>query len=252
MPETETSTIITPSSKKEFEVDYPKNSSHFAAIRYIFECGLRLNTNSTTLAIASTYYHKFFELCEVKDYDIYTIASTCIYIASKVTNDDIKVRDIINVSNNCLHPKAEPLSLDPYLTIRDSLMYTELLIMRVLGFQLTVELPHKYLLHYLNSLKDWLGEETFKNFPLVKTSWSLLQDSYYNPLSIKYSPQLLAVSAIYLSLQIYGVIVPGCDELNDKPWYCVLHTDCTTSAVWEVSSSIMKLYEQENELILIQ
>ena len=37
--------------------------------------------------------------------------------------------------------------------------------------------PHKYLLHYLKSLKDWMSAEVWAKYPVARVSWSLLQVS---------------------------------------------------------------------------
>lgn len=229
-------------------VDYLKSSGHFAGARFIIECGIKLKANVLTVATASTYYHKFFQFASLEDYDIYLIGCTCLYLASKVEDDDIKIRDIINVGVNCVRPDDPPLSLDPYFTLRDSLIQAELLLMRVLGYKMKVDLPHRYLLHYIQSLKDWVGEKTFNTLPIVEMSWTLVQEVYHSPIVLKYSPQLLAAAILNLVNEIYGIVVPGCDELNNRSWFTVLHSDCTTKAVWEVTTKIIEIYKEEETL----
>ena len=35
--------------------------------------------------------------------------------------------------------------------------------------------PHKYLLHYLTSVRDWMDERDWMAFPVPKAAWSILQ-----------------------------------------------------------------------------
>lgn len=233
-------------------VDYTKNLNHFAGARYIIECGIKLKANVLTTATAATYYHKFFSIATLEEYDPYLIGSTCIYLASKVVDDDIKIRDIINVGISCVRRGDAPLSLDPYFSMRDSLIQAELLLMRVLGFKLKVDLPHKYMLHYLMSLKEWLSTDSFSEFPLVYCAWTILQDVYHSPVVLSCSPQLIAATIINLALQVYGVVVPGDDEINDKSWFTVLHPDCSTKAVWELTNKILLMYSEEKDLIMVE
>ena len=232
-------------------VDYTKNYNHFAAVRYIIECGIKLKANVLTTATAATFYHKFFSVTTLEEYDPYLIGSTCIYLASKVEDDDIKIRDIINVGISCVRRGEPPLALDPYFSMRDSLTQAELLLMRVLGFKMKVDLPHKYLLHYMMSLKEWLGSDTFDSLPLMHLSWMLLQDIYHSALVLNHSPQLIAATIINIALQVYGVVVPGDDEINDRSWFTVLHPDCTTRDVWELTTKILLVYKEEQDLVLV-
>ncbi|XP_066985898.1 cyclin-Q [Macrobrachium rosenbergii] len=229
-------------------IDYSECHSQFAGARYIIECGIKLKANLLTVATAATYFHRFFYNISLEEYDPYLIGCTCLYLASKVEDDDIKIRDIINVGINCVRRESPPLPLEPYFALRDSLIQAELLLMRVLGFKLKVDLPHKYLLHYVESLKEWLGKKTFNSIPFVDLSFTLLQDIYHSPIVIKYSPQLLSAAILNIVNQVYGVVVPGCDDLHDQSWFTVLHADCTTKAVWEVSSQILAVYKGEEKL----
>ncbi|KAK7054610.1 Cyclin-related protein fam58a [Halocaridina rubra] len=238
--------------EKNPAIDYSKCPSQYAGARYIMECGMKLEANVLTIATAATYYHKFFQYATLREYDPYLIGSTCIYLASKVEDSDIKIRDIINVGVNCVKRNSLPLSLEPYFTIRDSVIHAELLLMRVLGFKLKVDLPHKYLLHYIQSLKDWLGEETFKSVPITEVAWTVIQDVYHTPIVLKYSPQLLAASILHFVNQIYGITVPGSDDVNERSWFIFLHKDCTAKSVWEVISKIFEVYKEEECLETIK
>ncbi|KAK8720536.1 hypothetical protein OTU49_013260, partial [Cherax quadricarinatus] len=231
-------------------VDYTKNYSHFSGARFIIECGIKLKASVLTIATAATYYHKFYTVATLEDYDPYLIGSTCIYLASKVEDDDIKIRDIINVGISCVRRGEPPLSLDPYFTMRDSLIQAELLLMRVLGFKMKVDLPHQYLLHYMLSLKEWLGEETFETIPIVQLAWNIIQDIYHSPIVLKYSPQLFSAAILNIVMQVHGVVVPGDEEINDRSWFTVLHPDCTTANVWNLTSKILAIYQEEEDLAL--
>jgi len=233
-------------------VDYPNNYNHFAGARFIIECGIKLKASVLTIATAAHYYHKFFASASLEDYDPYQIGSTCIYLASKVEDDDIKIRDIINVGISCVRRGEPALSLEPYFAMRDSVIQAELLLMRVLQFKLKVDLPHRYLLHYLKSLEDWLGEDTFRSIPIVQLAWTIIQDIYHSDIVLHYSPQLIAATIINLTLQVYGVVVPGCDEINDHPWYSVLHPDCSAKNVWDLQTKIIHIFKQENDLVFVK
>lgn len=72
------------------------------------------------------------------------IAATTLYLAGKVKDDPLKIRDVINVTHNTLHRGSVPLELgDEYWNMRDAIVQAELLIMRMLKFEVTVIHPHR-------------------------------------------------------------------------------------------------------------
>lgn len=81
------------------------------------------------------------------------IASTCLYLAGKIKDEQIKVRDIINVSRNTLHRNTLPLDLkEEYWSMRDAIVQGELLVMRMLKFEVTITHPHKVTKRYVDLL----------------------------------------------------------------------------------------------------
>ena len=73
------------------------------------------------------------------------IATASIYLSIKVEEEDhIKLRDIINVAFRTKHPDLNPLEInEQYWSLRNSVIQTELLLVRVLSFKLEFEHPHK-------------------------------------------------------------------------------------------------------------
>lgn len=75
------------------------------------------------------------------------IAASALYLAGKIKDDPVKIRDVINVTHNTLNRGTPPLELgDEYWSIRDAIVQAELLIARTLKFDLNIEHPHKVLL----------------------------------------------------------------------------------------------------------
>ena len=115
-------------------------------------------------------------------------------------------------------------------------------------FQTNLIHPHKYLLHYLKSLKDWISTDVWNKYPIARTSWSLLQDSYHDAnVIMDTDPELLSVACIQLALQTYGIKVPFMPDtsLYENPWYKVFWKNATEEKVWCVMKQLMDLYNQE-------
>ncbi|RZF38991.1 hypothetical protein LSTR_LSTR003734 [Laodelphax striatellus] len=220
--------------------------STFFGVQFIFECGTKLNSHPLTIATAATLFHKFFKEAEKASYDQYLIASTCLYLASKMKDESLKVRDVINVSHNTLFRGSLPLDLgDEYWSMRDAIVQAELLIMRMLKFEVQTVHPHKFMLHYLKSLQGWLKPEDWKRVPLVQASYAFLQDFHYDPSILDVKPEHIAIAAIHLALQCYGVQVPFTAEEEGNVWYSVFVEDLNKDKVWELMEKIMNVYDSE-------
>lgn len=72
------------------------------------------------------------------------IAASALYLAGKLKDDPVKIRDVINVTYGTMNRGAPPLELsDEYWAIRDGIVQAELLITRMLKFDLSIVHPHK-------------------------------------------------------------------------------------------------------------
>ncbi|RZC36599.1 cyclin-related protein FAM58A [Asbolus verrucosus] len=220
----------------------------FTPARFIFECGMKLQGQPLTLATAAILMHKFFKEVEQSKYDCFLIAASTLYLAGKVKDDPLKIRDIINVAHNTLHRGSSPLEIgDEYWSMRDAIVQAELLIMRVLKFEVSITHPHKYMLHYLRSMEGWLGKEQWSNIPIARTSAAFLQDFHHDPSILEYQPQHVAIACISLALQCYGVRLPLIEDKDDETWYSVFVKDLQKDKHWEIMEKIMDAYNKEPE-----
>ncbi|XP_057327297.1 cyclin-Q isoform X1 [Microplitis mediator] len=234
--------------QKSVTIDYTISNDSFAISRFIYECGIKLDAHPLTIATASTLFHRFLREVNPQSYDLYLMATTCLYLAGKIKDDGLKIRDVMNVSSNTLHRGSQPLELgDQYWSIRDAIIQAELLIMRTLKFQVVSVHPHKYLLHYLRSLQAWFGEDEWSKYPVAKTSLALLQDFHHSPAILDYPPNCIALACINLTLQVYGVVVPLMDECDQLPWFNVFCKELTREKLWEIMEKVMSTYDPEPE-----
>jgi len=233
------------------QVDYVSSSHPFVAVHFILECGAKLEAEAITISTAASLFHKFCAATSLSDYDPYLLAATCLYLAGKVEDNHLKLRDVINIVQSVLHRSLEPLPLgDHYWNIRDAIVQSELLLLRMCQFGVKFSHPHKYLLHYLKSLKDWMSAEVWAKYPVAKVSWSLLQDLYHDPRVLEPDPSLTAIACIQLALETFGIQVPfvGTGE-DERPWYRIISEKAHKEKLWEVMTRVMEVYTKEAELL---
>ncbi|XP_030625845.1 cyclin-Q [Chanos chanos] len=220
----------------------PDTKIHFRVCRFIIETGVKLGMRSVPMATACSLYHKFFQSANLQVYEPYLVAMSCIYLAGKVEEQHLRTRDIINVCHRYFHPGSDPLELDgQFWELRDSVVQCELLILRQLNFQVSFEHPHKYLLHYLLSVRSLLNRHAWSRTPIAETAWALLKDSYHGAVCVRHPPQHLAVSTLYLAMHSYGVQIPK----GEMEWWQVLCEDITKADIETIISELLQLYDME-------
>lgn len=231
-------------------VDYRGKNHHMLAPRFIFECAIKLKMKPLTSATAAVIFHRFFREVDATKYDEYLIATSCLYLAGKTKDDPMKIRDVINVAHNTLHRGSAPLELsDEYWAIRDAIVQAELLITRMLKFDLTVVHPHKYMLHYIKSLQEWFSPNVWNSLPIAKTAAASLQDFHFSPAILDFKPSHIAICCLSIAFQTYGVQVPLTDEFDESTiWYSVFCKDLTKDKHWEIVTKIIEIYNAEPEV----
>lgn len=227
------------------------SSQKSQAFLVMMEAAVKLEIKSQTLASASSYFHRFYSNASCKDshkvdqdYDSMLLAATCISLAAKVEEDQVGVRDIINVFHRSLHPDQPPLDLGPvYWSLRDSISHLEMILLRFLQFQVTVDHPHRYLLHYLSSLNSWLHCDREDKFLLARIAWSILTDFNLSPKCIVHDPSAVAISILCLALKMAHLSVPY-ERDGEISWHEAVNEKVSTEKVNEIIGDLVSFYEQ--------
>ncbi|XP_072388466.1 cyclin-Q [Diabrotica undecimpunctata] len=237
-------------NRKNVPMDYKslEFNNGYTPARFIFECGIKLNGQPLTVATAAIIMHRFFKEVDPANYDPFLIASSSLYLAGKVKDDPLKIRDIINVAHNTLHRGSSLLEIgDEYWSMRDAIVQAELLIMRILKFEVSTTHPHKFMLHYLRSMEGWLGKEQLESVPVARAAATFLQDYHHDPSILDYDPRHVAISCISLALQCYGIQLPLIEDTDDEAWYNIFVKDLPKEKHWEIMEKIMEVYNKETE-----
>ena len=120
-----------------------------------------------------------------------------------------------------LHPDRARLKIsDEYHRLRNSLVQCELFCVRILGFHFQFNHPNKYLLHYLDTLSQWMSQTpqtpTKCQHNFIDVALSILQDTYYDYTLIRdYQPQHIAITIIYLLIRTYSLEIPSITNDDD-------------------------------------
>jgi hypothetical protein len=166
-------------------------------------------------------------------YSVKDVSAAALYLTAKLSFQPTSPRSVLNVYNFLLSKEASPLwfvnprgvtdkpapetyvlSEGGYQTQRAVLLRIESVILRTLGFNTHVALPHTIALTYLQTLG-------VSSPAVARRVFEHLNGSLLSPqlLYVTHQPNALAVAAIYLSAREKGV------KLVDGEWWEVFDVD---------------------------
>ncbi|ORX84587.1 hypothetical protein BCR32DRAFT_266210 [Anaeromyces robustus] len=228
-------------------------------INYMKKCSDLLKISQQTFSLALTFFHRFNNHYKNKNskntenlkneinedeiidpninipLDNELLCCTCLYLACKSNEVNRKIRDVINVGYRVLHPEEKTLKIDDiFWKFCNSLVNSELILLRVLKFDVNTKLAYQYLLRFFQDylISDFcdlkyeyksnsLNLENILRY-LTQISWSFINDCYLNPeICINYSHKSIAVASLYfgmksLNIKLSKPFPQWCHELSSK------------------------------------
>ncbi|RAL14233.1 putative cyclin [Aspergillus homomorphus CBS 101889] len=214
-------------------------SIRFAGALLTQAAGVLLRLSQDIIAQAIVTFTRFWigsEGGSLRIYNVKDVSAAALYLTAKLSFQPTSPRSVLNVYGFLLSKEASPLwcinptpvrATDPppnpesyvltegqYQAQRLVLMRTEAIILRTLGFNTHVALPHTVSLTYLQTLGVTAPG-------VAKRVFGHLNSALLSPqlLCVTHQPNALAVAAIYLAAREEGV------KLVDSEWWEVFDVD---------------------------
>ncbi|KAH9517124.1 Cyclin- protein fam58a [Dermatophagoides farinae] len=210
------------------------------AIDLLIKSAIHLQLHTDSICTACRYIHHFNEFLEENPstdedtkYDLGVVVTASLYIATKTKENHTPLSELISSVHYHLKFIGDNDQIDyktyqllpkdfDYWKLRDSVTYFELLMLRILRFDLIIDLPHKYLIFYLKTLSNWINDN--ENIEKIFTfSWSMLNDyCCYHPHSLKWPAHHIALATIELAMEILcpemkKILQPTSSCKDDRP-----------------------------------
>ncbi|KAJ1902687.1 hypothetical protein LPJ71_005471 [Coemansia sp. S17] len=143
----------------------------------------------------------------------------CLYLAAKATEEPRKQRDIINVGYKLDNPESEFLPVDERMyALCNTMTQAELVLIRVLGFNVNVDLPHSWIASILYGMTWWeqkgippddteLVDIQVKN--IARLAWLIADNVVIAGLVDREPVQAMAAACILIALQVDGIPLPA-------------------------------------------
>lgn len=190
------------------------HDARLGTIRYLVDCGLLLGYQQTCISTGVSYIHRYYasELFS-PDIDPYDTVAVALFIAGKARDSPRRLRDIINVTSRVRHPDKPLPCLNRIQDYKTTLVAHEMTMLCALGFDISLPLPHDYVLHFIHMLRPRCYPSTIDN--LARVSWGITNDSFYTDLCLRYSPHKIACGAICLATELLSIRM----SFGDEEWW---------------------------------
>ncbi|KAJ7090267.1 cyclin-like protein [Mycena belliarum] len=209
--------------------------------KLVHQAGILLRQKQVAVATAQILFHRFWYVSSMKQFGIGDIGMGALYLASKLEECPLRMRDLINVydlllqrATHTLGPGSAKFTPTPmayfgsaFYELKDALVVSEMQLLKRLGFNVHVVLPYGTLINYLRVL-GLTGEAD-----ACTCAWGYLNDALQTPVYALYPVPAIVSAAILLAARHLQRVLPtGWWELFDAPW----------EDVWSVAGHIMRLY----------
>lgn len=174
-----------------------------------------------------------------------------LYLASKLEECPLRMRDLINVydllsqrANHYLSSKGDqdfkysPMSYfgSTFYDLKDALVVAEMQILKRLGFNVHVVLPYGTLINYLRVLG------LINRDDVCRRAWGYLNDALQTPVYVLYQIPTIVSAAILLTVRHLRIGLPS---ESGKSWWELF--DAEWEDIWSVSGYIMRLYRSRSD-----
>ncbi|KAH7889910.1 cyclin-like protein [Phlebopus sp. FC_14] len=251
---------LTPSREDGIPQELEEDLRAFGC-KLIHQAGILLKQKQVAVATAQILYHRFWFASSMKQFGIGDIGMGALYLASKLEECPLRMRDLINIYDLLLQRTTHTFSLalqnpsptkgkekqqhepfkyapmsyfgNTFYVLKDAIVVAEMQILKRLGFNVHVTLPYGTLINYLRVL----GLTNRRQ--VCAMAWGYLNDALQTPVYALYAVPTIVSAAILLTTRHLGVSLPSTPpncwwDLFDAPW----------DDVWTVCGYIMRLYRE--------
>ncbi|KAI8093431.1 cyclin-L1 [Halteromyces radiatus] len=198
----------TPSQHDNIPEQLEDDLRNFGA-ELIQSAGILLKLPQVAMATAQVLFQRFFFMASLKNFDIIEIGMGALFLASKVEESTIRMTHLITVYDHLIRlaqKRSTSSPLDAFsqraYDLKAKTITAEMYILKQLGFNVQVQLPYSLMINYLRIL----GLEDHESVPT--RAWNYLNDSLRTILHVAYTPQVIAVTSIWLSCRDEHIKLP--------------------------------------------
>lgn len=178
-----------PSRKCGIDAEKEANYRQQAA-NLIQDMGQKLKVTQLVINTAIVYMHRFFTFHSFTKFHRNAISACALFLAAKVEEQPRKLEHVIRVSQFCIYRENVDIKSEQYQRLASELVYNENLMLRTLGFDLSVQHPHTSIVNCCQLVRATKY--------IAETSYYLATNSLHlSTLCLQYKPTVVACICIY-------------------------------------------------------
>ncbi|CAI5712864.1 unnamed protein product [Peronospora effusa] len=173
----------------------PEEKQHwrYTAIAFIDILSRSLDLSSDIKFTACIFFHRVFDR-GIYARERYKFAAACLFLSAKASSKRMKLLRMVRVMYNILETPLYAGDEELLEIERLQLLYYEMEVLQGINFELTAEMPYYYLRRTLEKMP-----QKFRNSVSDDTQ-KLLEELFYLPMCVDFSPQLLGEAAAYIAI----------------------------------------------------
>ncbi|CCA68945.1 hypothetical protein PIIN_02805 [Serendipita indica DSM 11827] len=241
----------TPSRRDGIPADLEDDLRAYGA-KMIQQAGILLKQKQVAMATAQVLFQRFWYTSSMEKYGIAEIGMGALYLASKLEECPLRMRDVINVYDLLIqqakHLKShdistfhyEPMSYfsQTFYDMKDALIVAEMQLLKRLGFYVDVSLPYGTLVNYLRVLN------LLDDGKACQMAWGYLNDALQTPVYAIYPIPVIVCASIFLVIRHLQLPLPS-ERESELRWWELF--DASYDDVWLVCGLIMRLYRPRSQ-----
>ena len=235
----------TPSRKDGISLSV-ENRSRAKTVLFIEELGLELQCNRIVVATACVFFHRFFCLQSFKQHNRFVIGATSLFLASKVEEDFLKVKNIVTMWMGLRRRRGEEVAENETKEVTNKILLAERILLQTLCFDMQIVHPFSPLIEMMKNLKAYIDPE--RRVELRQAAISFINDSMRSPLCLCYEPKVIAIAAFYLATLHTGILPvnPNPRNLADQSWFELIEESVTESTLQKVCGEMLDVYGEDS------
>lgn len=207
---------------------------------FLKDLGMKLRVSPVTTATATMFCHRFYMRQSHAKNDWQTVATACMFLASKVEDNLRPLRDVVLVAYEIIY-KWDPSASERikqrevYYKQKELILVAENVLLVTIDFDMGIQHPFRPLVSALKKLK-------ISNNDVAKAAWNLVNEWLRTTLCLQYKPHYIAAASLSVAAKLLNFKLP---MIDGKAWW--LQFDVSPKQLEEVTQQMLRYFKNDEK-----
>jgi len=220
---------MTPSRRDRITVEKEDSYRQQAAI-FIQDMGQRLQVTQLCINTAIVYMQRFYMFHSHTRFHRNSVSAAALFLSAKVEEQPRKLEHVLKVARICSHKDRLDPASQHYMDKVEEAVTIERILLQTLGFDVSVEHPHTYVVKCLVKAPK----------ELAQSAYSLATNSLHlTTMCLRYTPSIVACVCINMAC-IWSKYEMPLSE-SGKPWYSYVEPSTSVEQIEQLSQDFLTI-----------